>query len=279
MTTSYWGLKGQEELSNGVRAVFAMEGFFRPETGQAGRFNGDPMFSRSAYVGLQSDDAGTLTLGRLTTPYFVSTILFNPFGDSYTFSPSVFHTYLGMEGQGVLGDSGWSNAVSYSTPNLSGFSATVSAQAGETTDKSQRSSYAVLARYASGPFSVGGAWQTVRSAQAPKAAFAEGQTQTFGELDPASGDGLALLRDLLARRFVDRRLTGPLRLGPADGRLRARLHALGAVKSEQGDESGWRLELDLPLAAAERLAEESGGHPLHALLLVAPGAPTYNPDD
>lgn len=98
MTTSYWGLKGQEELSNGVRAVFAMEGFFRPETGQAGRFNGDPMFSRSAYVGLQSDDAGTLTLGRLTTPYFVSTILFNPFGDSYTFSPSVFHTYLGMEG-------------------------------------------------------------------------------------------------------------------------------------------------------------------------------------
>ena len=65
----------------------------------------------------------------------------------------------------------------------------------------------------------------------------------------------------------------------ADGRLRARLHALGAVVSEQGDESGWVLELDLSLAAAERLAEESGGHPLHALLLVAPGAPTYNPDD
>jgi GTP-binding protein HflX len=98
-------------------------------------------------------------------------------------------------------------------------------------------------------------------------------------LSARTGDGLELLRDLLARRFVDRRLSGPLRLGPADGRLRARLHALGAVKSEQGDESGWRLELDLPLAAAERLAEESGGHPLHALLLVAPGAPTYNPDD
>ena len=30
MTTSYWGLKGQEDLSNGVRALFAMEGFFRP---------------------------------------------------------------------------------------------------------------------------------------------------------------------------------------------------------------------------------------------------------
>ena len=98
-------------------------------------------------------------------------------------------------------------------------------------------------------------------------------------LSARSGEGLDLLRDLLARRFVERRLAGSLRLGPADGRLRARLHALGAVKSEVGDESGWVLELDLSLAAAERLAEESGGHPLHALLLVAPGAPTYNPDD
>ncbi|WP_290888032.1 ribosome rescue GTPase HflX [Arenimonas sp.] len=98
-------------------------------------------------------------------------------------------------------------------------------------------------------------------------------------LSARTGDGLALLRDLLARRFVDRRLSGQLRLGPADGRLRARLHALGAVKAEQGDESGWVLDLDLPLAAAERLAEESGGHPLHALLLVAPGAPTYNHED
>ena len=98
-------------------------------------------------------------------------------------------------------------------------------------------------------------------------------------LSARTGEGLALLRDLLARRFVDRRLVGELRLGPADGRLRARLHALGAVTAEQGDESGWVLALDLPLAAARRLADEAGGHPLHALLLVAPGAPTYNPED
>jgi GTP-binding protein HflX len=69
-----------------------------------------------------------------------------------------------------------------------------------------------------------------------------------------------------------------LRLAPDQGRLRARLHELAAIRSEHADEAGWLLQLDLPLAAAERLADEPGGHLLHALLLVAPGAPTYNPD-
>ena len=97
-------------------------------------------------------------------------------------------------------------------------------------------------------------------------------------LSARDGQGVDLLRTLLANRFVDRRLKAELRLAPDQGRLRARLHEMGAITSEQADEAGWVLQLDLPLAAAERLADEPGGHLLHALLLVAPGAPTYNPD-
>jgi GTP-binding protein HflX len=97
-------------------------------------------------------------------------------------------------------------------------------------------------------------------------------------LSARDGQGVALLRELLARRFVERRLVAELQLAPGDGRLRSRLHAEGAVVAETADEAGWRLQLDLPMAAAERLAAEPGGHVLHALLLVAPGAPTYNPD-
>ena len=97
-------------------------------------------------------------------------------------------------------------------------------------------------------------------------------------LSAKDGQGVDLLRALLANRFVDRRLKAELRLGPDQGRLRARLHEMGAITSEHVDETGWVLQLDLPLAAAERLADEPGGHLLHALLLVAPGAPTYNPD-
>ncbi len=97
-------------------------------------------------------------------------------------------------------------------------------------------------------------------------------------LSARDGLGLDLLRELLIRRFAERRFNAALRLAPEHGRLRARLHAAGAIKAESADETGWILELDLPLAAAERLAAEPGGHPLQALLLVAPGAPTYNPD-
>jgi GTP-binding protein HflX len=60
--------------------------------------------------------------------------------------------------------------------------------------------------------------------------------------------------------------------------MRARLHALGAIRAEDSDEQGgWRLEIELPLAVAERLADEPGGEVLGPLLLVGPGAPTYNP--
>ena len=126
MSTSYWGLKGAEDLGGGTRAIFALESFFRPQNGGAGRFTGDTFFARNAYVGAESP-YGTLSVGRLTTQLFISTILFNPFGDSYQFSPMIYHTYLGTgtfpvyaTDQGVVGDSGWSNAVEYLTPNFSG---------------------------------------------------------------------------------------------------------------------------------------------------------------
>jgi GTP-binding protein HflX len=96
-------------------------------------------------------------------------------------------------------------------------------------------------------------------------------------LSARDGAGLALLREALSRRFAEQRITGALLLGPGEGRLRARLHAAGAVRDEQADASGWQLQLDMPLSTAERLAQESGGHLLHPLLLVAPSAPTYNP--
>lgn len=96
-------------------------------------------------------------------------------------------------------------------------------------------------------------------------------------LSARSGAGMDLLREALAARFGDRLLGGEIRLAADRGRLHARLHALGAVRSEHFDEQGWTLRLELPLAVAERLADEPGGDVLAPLLLVGPGAPTYNP--
>ena len=54
---------------------------------------------------------------------------------------------------------------------------------------------------------------------------------------------------------------------PTDaGRLRARLHALGAIRDEDHDADDWRLRVDLPLADAARLAAQPDGGPLRLLL-------------
>jgi GTP-binding protein HflX len=85
------------------------------------------------------------------------------------------------------------------------------------------------------------------------------------------GLGLDLLRDALGARLGLRRIRSELRLPPQSGRLRARLHELGAVLGENHDEHGWRLDLDLAQADALRIASQSWGEPLQALLVEQEG--------
>ncbi len=81
-----------------------------------------------------------------------------------------------------------------------------------------------------------------------------------------TGAGLDLLRAALSARFAAQRVTGELRLPPKSARLRARLHALGAIVAETADEHGWQVRLDLPRAKAEQLSVEAGGDALEGLL-------------
>jgi GTP-binding protein HflX len=80
------------------------------------------------------------------------------------------------------------------------------------------------------------------------------------------GDGLDLLREVLARRLNLQHVQGTLRLPASAGRLRSRLHALDVVRGERADEHGWLIDVDLPLAEAERLAAGRDGEPVRALL-------------
>jgi len=89
----------------------------------------------------------------------------------------------------------------------------------------------------------------------------------------ALGLGLDLLRVALGQRLGLRRINGELQLPPGAGRLRARLHELGAVRAETQDEHGWRLSLDLAHADAMRIAAHVDGSPLQALLLESDGPP------
>ncbi|WP_433706580.1 porin [Paraburkholderia sacchari] len=62
VSDTYFGLKGSEDLGGGLHAIFKLENEFNINSGrdkEAGT-----MFNRQAYVGLQSDQYGALTLGR-----------------------------------------------------------------------------------------------------------------------------------------------------------------------------------------------------------------------
>ncbi|WP_118180005.1 porin [Paraburkholderia phosphatilytica] len=62
VSNTYFGLKGNEDLGGGLHAIFTLESGFNMNDGQYSE-NGT-LFNRQAYVGLQSEQYGTLTIGR-----------------------------------------------------------------------------------------------------------------------------------------------------------------------------------------------------------------------
>ncbi|SEK98311.1 Outer membrane protein (porin) [Roseateles sp. YR242] len=129
MTTSFIGFKGSEDLGGGLSAIFQLDSFLRADGGLNGRFTGDSFWARNAWVGLASKEWGSLKLGRNTTPLFVATLSFNPFGDSFGYSPSIRHVFSSNT---VTGDSGWSDSALYTTPLIGGgFVGTAFVAAGE----------------------------------------------------------------------------------------------------------------------------------------------------
>lgn len=154
LTTSWFGFKGSEDLGGGLRAEFLLTGFYRADTGSSGRFNGDNLFSRDANVAL-AGSFGKVQLGRGMAPNFLPTIQFNPFGDSFTFSPLVLHA--DMSGSSAWGgatnaaDTGWSNQVVYSTPKWNGLTANLHYQFGEVAGRSGVKNVGGNLLYFSGP--------------------------------------------------------------------------------------------------------------------------------
>lgn len=163
MTTSYIGLRSVEDLGGGTKAHAVLEQFLRPDTAQQGRFNGDTMFARNAYVAL-SNASGEVQFGRVTTPYFISTIAFNALGDSFVFSPMVTQRFgvanFNLGGGGS--DTGWNNAMLAKT-SAGGLSLTGVYSAGVQDDATgtKQAGKSLGAMYFNGPVGLTATWQDV----------------------------------------------------------------------------------------------------------------------
>ncbi len=79
-----------------------------PERGRSRATSAGSLFSRDSNVGF-SGQFGTTVLGRTVTPFYLATVNFNPFGDSFAFSPSVRQYYHGA----LLDERSWNNSISY----------------------------------------------------------------------------------------------------------------------------------------------------------------------
>jgi len=147
---SRWGLRGTEDLGDGLRAVFTLESGFDSSNGDHAQ--NDRLFGRQATVGLASDAWGQLDFGRQTniaSKYFGS---IDPFG-------------LGF-GQANMGTAFSAtntfridNMVLYQTPSFSGFQAGVGYSFSANRQTSFRTTDNVRAitagvRYANGPLNV-----------------------------------------------------------------------------------------------------------------------------
>lgn len=163
LSTSYLGFKGSEDLGGNLKAGFTLEGFLLADSGGAGRVPGvDTFWARNANVSL-SGGFGTLKLGRMGPPMFVSTLLFNSYGDAFGYSPSIRQYYSSPHGTPLVGDSGWNNAIGYTTPRMGGLTATVLVAAGEGAATAKGPNIGAHLLYFAGPLAFTLAWQKVEA--------------------------------------------------------------------------------------------------------------------
>jgi len=120
MGQSRWGIRGSEDMGNGLKAIFTLESAINVDTGDQPSYSGtNKLFGRYAFVGLESASAGRVTLGRTTNLAFMwAAGIVNPFGLSFG-TASVGSTFGYNDGD--LGGGRADNTIYYYSPVISGF--------------------------------------------------------------------------------------------------------------------------------------------------------------
>ncbi|MCJ0764916.1 porin [Variovorax terrae] len=175
LSTSYFGVRGTEDLGGGLSANFELQSFIRNDTGQPGRSDAicagppapapacsavnvgaDPFWSKAAFVGLGSNTLGRVRLGQITTAIFISSTSSNAFGDSTSFSPINLLMFIGSP---LAGGTGWSNSIAYDSPSLGGFNFNLQKSLSE---GSGGGNVGGRVAYAGGPFTASLAYSDVK---------------------------------------------------------------------------------------------------------------------
>jgi predicted porin len=180
---SRWGVRGKEDLGGGLSAIFDLESGFNSTDGALGS---GLAFSRNAYVGIASQTAGTITLGRQWDPLVD---LIEPFSLNDSYGGWYFSHPNDMDNL----DNGFaiSNAVKYRSPTIGGFTGeALYSFGGQAGQFSNNSAYSAAASYTSGAFSMGAGYLRVND---PEESIQSYQNGT-GFTNAVYGDYLANAR-------------------------------------------------------------------------------------
>ena len=128
-TSSRFGFRGVEDLGNGLKAQFWLEGAVSMDSGASGSTSPDNiasssngLFARRSTLGLQGS-FGELRLGRDYTPTFSNlTTTVHPFGTNGVGNAGQLFYPVAAGGTTPRTNVRASNSVAYLTPNLAGFS-------------------------------------------------------------------------------------------------------------------------------------------------------------
>jgi len=146
-----FGMKGSEDVGAGLKAIFQLENGFNPSTGALAQ--GGRLFGRQAFVGLASDQYGTLTLGRQYDPLI--DLVQGITADNY------FGSAFATAGDVDNYDNSFrvDNSVKYTTPVWAGLQAeamySFGGVAGSTGSKQ---TYSAAVNYTNGPLAVAGGY-------------------------------------------------------------------------------------------------------------------------
>ena len=151
--TTRIGVKGSEDLGNGLQAIFNAEWQFTSSEG--GSNDGTSTFlNRLAYAGL-SGGFGTVAIGRQWTPYYgavAKTDIFNAPGNAGT-GPNIVAVNAAY-----LGASRTGNALAYVSPNFNGFQGKLALIIDRSTGELESDgvdAYNPSLHYDNGPLSIG----------------------------------------------------------------------------------------------------------------------------
>ncbi|AMG90509.1 MULTISPECIES: porin [Bordetella] len=156
ISNSRWGLRGVEDLGDGMKAFFRLESGFNVQNGE--RSDPDSFFNRHAYVGLDGGEIGAISLGRQDTPLF--TILADSY-DPLTVGNYAQNSWLPV----AMSRARSSNSVRYRNDKLAGFDVILSyAFSDSFEDHKLGEQYGGTLSYTTGPFSIGGGYMLTHSA-------------------------------------------------------------------------------------------------------------------